>query len=275
MLTVGMMQGRLSSPTDHRIQFFPVNTWMDEFRLAREVGFGCIEWLYDLHDAGGNPISTQSGVETARALSSQYGVGVVSLCAHCFIEKPLAGAGDRDLEEALQLAQWLFRQGSLMGIRKIVLPLEDASRLDQEGALDRAEEWLIEASCAAEQARVAICVETTLLPQKLARLLERVPSPCLQVNYDLGNSAGMGYDINEEFELYGPRVGGIHIKDKILHGATVPLGTGSADFAALGRLIGRTNYGGPLILEAARGTPGDELTWARRNLEIVAKYLEF
>ena len=56
MYKYGIMQGRLTSPKDNRIQFFPKDEWIEEFGSAAQIGFDCIEWLYDLHDANINPI---------------------------------------------------------------------------------------------------------------------------------------------------------------------------------------------------------------------------
>ena len=50
----------------------------------------------------------------------------------------------------------------------------------------------------------------------------------------------------------------IHIKDRVYHGTTVELGTGSADFKELFRGLKAINYKGSFILQAARGEDGSE-----------------
>jgi hexulose-6-phosphate isomerase len=60
-------------------------------------------------------------------------------------------------------------------------------------------------------------------------------------------------------------VGSVHIKDRILGGSTVPLGTGDADFPALAESLGMVAFSGDFILQAARGTSGDEVAWAKQN----------
>ena len=54
------------------------------------------------------------------------------------------------------------------------------------------------------------------------------------MNYDTGNSSGLGYVAREEFAAYGERIGSIHIKDRLRKPdgsvVTKPLGEGSADF---------------------------------------------
>ena len=44
---IGIMQGRLSKPTDGKIQSFPKNSWENEFYLAKKIGFELIEWVID------------------------------------------------------------------------------------------------------------------------------------------------------------------------------------------------------------------------------------
>jgi len=273
MYKIGMMQGRLSCPKDNRIQFFPKDEWEVEFSSATQVGFDCIEWLYDLRDAKINPITTDEGIETAKTLSLKHGVQIRSLCAHCFIESPLAGANDAKLDELLRLIDWLFQRAKQLGVTRIVLPLEDASLLASSHEFDRQVEWMKQAVDFAEKAGLEIDLETTLDPLSLALFLDRLPHHLLKVNYDIGNSAGMGYKIEDEFSAYGQRIGSIHIKDKTLNGPTVAIGTGSADFSALTRLLHLINYDGDIVLEAARGLPGDELAWAMRNYNFVLQQL--
>jgi hexulose-6-phosphate isomerase len=112
---------------------------------------------------------------------------------------------------------------------------------------------------------VELHLETSLAPEPFADLLARLPHPSVKVNYDSGNSASLGYRPREEFGAYGARVGSVHIKDRLLGGSTVPLGSGDADFAALFRCLDDVAYQGDFVLQVARGVGGDEVAWARHN----------
>lgn len=273
MYKIGIMQGRLSTPKDNRIQFFPVDEWAAEFGVAAQVGFDCIEWLYDFHDADVNPISIDKGIEKAKSLSLQYKIQIRSLCAHCFIESPLVAATDGKLEESLALLDWLFFRANTLEITRIVLPIEDSSLLTNQVEVERQVNWMRRALTLAEKTGIEIDLETTLAPSSLASFLNQLPHPLLKVNYDIGNSAGRGYRIEDEFAAYGHRIGSIHIKDKLLKGPTVAIGTGIADFSALARLLRNLDFKGDLILEVARGVPGEEQAWAKRNLNFVLRHL--
>ena len=118
----------------------------------------------------------------------------------------------------------------------------------------------------AEETGVELHLETSLGPAEFARLLDGVPNPNLKVNYDSGNSASLGYAPADEFAAYGDRIGSVHIKDRVLNGGTVPLGTGDTDFPALFSGLEKIRYQGDFTLQVARGIPGDEVAWAKQNV---------
>jgi L-ribulose-5-phosphate 3-epimerase len=66
----------------------------------------------------------------------------------------------------------------------------------------------------------------------------------------------------------------VHIKDRVRGGSTVPLGTGDTDFKALFGCLEAVAYRGDFVLQVARGEPGDEVPWARRNREFVIAQLD-
>jgi len=271
MSHIGIMQGRLSSPKDKRIQFFPEN-WEREFELASLAQFDCIEWLYDFHDAKINPLATNEGIEKIKSLMQHHNVKINSLCAHCFIEKLLVGASAEEKNESLALFGWLVTRLKMLGATRIVLPVENAAHWNDSAEFDRQLEWMKCALNLAEKNQIEIDMETTLSTLVLASFLDKLPHPLLKVNYDIGNSAGMGYNINDEFTAYGQRIGSIHIKDKLLNGPTIALGMGIADFQSLADCLKKIDFTGDIILEAARGIPGEELIWAKKNRSLVLKY---
>ena len=86
----------------------------------------------------------------------------------------------------------------------------------------------------------------------------------MKVTYDTGNSAGLGYNPHEEFAAYGDQVGSVHIKDRVLNGGTVELGTGDTDFAAVKEELDRIGFDGLFTLQGARGEEGQEVEQIRK-----------
>ncbi len=269
MTYIGIMEGRLFPPEAGRFQSFPRQHWADEYGMAEKAGLDTIEWIYDLYGADVNPIATDEGIARMKALSVQHHVQVLSVCADYFMDKPLVRVAGEELEERVSKLFWLMRRGQMLGINRMVLPFVDASRIDTPEEYESVIDLLQRVGPVAEETKVEIHLETSLEPARFAELLGKVNHPWVKANYDSGNSSSLGYAPREEFAAYGPLVGSVHIKDRVRGGGTVPLGTGSADFTALAECLKQVNYRGDFILQVARGEPGDEVAWTRKNREYV------
>jgi len=266
------MQGRLLPPMEGRFQAFPRGRWAEEFPGAGAAGLDAIEWIYDSYGLAANPIETDAGVESMLDLSRKHGIAVRSICADYFMDFSFVRATDAERTERIAHLVWLLSQARRVGITRIVLPFVDSSAIHDEADRDAVIDTLNRALPAAEAAGIELHLETSLGPDDFAALLARIPHPKVRVNYDSGNSSSLGYRPAEEFAAYGERLGSVHIKDRVLHGTTVPLGQGDADFDAVFGGLKRLNYAGDIILQVARGVPGNEVEWARQNRAYVERY---
>jgi L-ribulose-5-phosphate 3-epimerase len=269
MRMLGIMQGRLVPPYPGRFQCFPKDHWREEFGIARAAGLDCIEWIVDGFGLEANPMVAPEGLDRIRAAAAATGVAVRSVCADWFMEHPLVRATPGELATRLAFLGTLLDRAGALGVTRMVIPFVDASRIDTAPETDAVVAALGEALARAETAGVELHLETSLAPAPFAALLDRLPHPLLKVNYDSGNSSSLGYAPREEFRAYGERLGSVHIKDRVLGGATVPLGTGDADFPALWEGLRDLGYRGDFILQAARGTAGEEGALAARNRRFV------
>ena len=263
------MQGRLVPPLDGKIQSFPREGWRDEFRLAAAAGLAAIEWIYDLAGSDENPIMTDRGIEEVKALGARHGVEVRSLCADYFMDLPLLRADGPQVDARTEVLVWLIGRCSRAGINRIVLPFVDSSQIITDAELRLVAGILDRMLPIASTAGVELHLEASLDPVRFARLLALLPHPALKVNYDSGNSASLGFAPAIEFREYGQRVGSIHLKDRVLGGTSVPLGTGDADLPSLFRCLRDIEYRGDFVLQVARGSDGDELEWSRQNIRYV------
>jgi hexulose-6-phosphate isomerase len=268
------MEGRLVPPEDGRFQCFPRLQWESEFTHAANVPFDYIEWVYDLYGYDINPLGNLAGtgMERLKNLTESTGVGIRSVCADYFMDKPLIRCNEQELDERLQELGRILRNARIVGVNRVVIPFVDASAIRSNEDSVAVQDALKAAMPLAEETGIEMHLETSLGPAEFARLLDRMPHPKLKVNYDSGNSASLGYSPADEFAAYGDRIGSVHIKDRVLNGGTVPLGTGNADFAALFRCLEKIEYPGDFTLQVARGTPGDEVAWAKQNLAFVRAY---
>ena len=73
------MQGRLSKPKNGKIQSFPINSWENEFYLAKNIGFELIEWVLD-ENVKDNPILDKRFFSKIKAIKEKTGVEINSIC---------------------------------------------------------------------------------------------------------------------------------------------------------------------------------------------------
>jgi len=268
------MQGRLLPPQGGMFQSFPRDNWTTEFAYAALAGITSIEWIYDVYGEDVNPISTEIGLNEVMNLSQQHGVAVLSLCADYFMDRPLIRATPLEKKERIDRLVWLASRCNHVGISRIVLPFVDNSSIRNEQELLDVAETLCNLVPVADQTGVEIHLETSLEPHAFAMLLAKVPFKHFRVNYDCGNSASLGYKIEDELAAYGERIGSVHIKDRVLGGGTVPLGEGDADIPGVMDGLKRLGYTGDFVLQVARSTPGQEVDWARNNRNLLQAYLQ-
>ncbi len=274
MNPIGIMQGRLSPQVGERIQAFPAQTWTDEFPQAREAGLDCIEWVYEAETEAANPFHTVEGVGQIRSLMESSGVAVWSICADFYMTQRLVARDGKPQDQVVEHLCGLLDRAGLLGLRYIVLPFVDESSLHSSEELEGLLAVIRSVIPCAERAGTEIHLETDLQPAVLVDLLERASHSMVRANYDIGNSAALGRNPVEELTLLGPRLGSVHVKDRLFGGGTVPPGTGAADFDTCFRMIAQVGYRGPFILQAAREEGLAELELAKRNRDFVRAHME-
>jgi L-ribulose-5-phosphate 3-epimerase len=271
MSRIGIMQGRLSPPTDGKFQSFPKYSWKDEFYRAQEAGLKSIEWIFEADEWEKNPISSANGILEINELIKKTGVIVESVCADYFMDIPYFPLSDKLKSDHKEKLKWLAGQSIRIGARFVDLPFVDASKIESRDQFVQVKEFLEPALNFASKTNLVIALETNLGPEDFLTLLNENPHPMLRANYDTGNSSGIGYNCVEELNAYGNRIATVHIKDRLLNNGTKPLGTGSADFPMFFTQLARLNYKGPVILQVAR--EGDEVETAIKNRIFVESYL--
>ncbi|MDP2167676.1 MAG: sugar phosphate isomerase/epimerase family protein [Thermodesulfovibrionales bacterium] len=272
MNPVGVMQGRLVPRIGDRIQAFPWERWEEEFETAKACGFDSIEFIFEADRSDENPIYTSGGIKKVRGLIDKTGIPVSSICADYFMEHPFFRVPEEAKKESADVLISLISMSSQAGVRLIEIPCVDQSAIKTEE--DKAEliKYVSSALPAAEKHGVAISLETSLPPLEFRELIERFNHPLMAVNFDIGNSASMGYEPGFEIKTLGPFIANIHIKDRILHGGTVPLGEGNADFPAVFKALKGISYKGPFILQTARDA--DDAGVAKKYLGMVRNYIK-
>jgi len=254
---IGFMQGRLCERVDGKIQAFPWRDWENEFPAAAAIDLHLMEWTLDQERLYENPLMAADGQEKIRGLCQQYDISISSLTGDCFMQAPFwktSGKARTDLESDF-LA--IGRACAAVGIRMMVVPLVDNGRLETAKQENDLVDFLLAQQPFLTEHQLQVIFESDFTHPELARFIARLPSERFGINYDIGNSAALGFNPAEEFAAYGARVVNVHVKDRVLGGTTVPLKTGSADFDAVFSALAQQNYQGNFILQTARAAEGN------------------
>jgi len=270
----GFMQGRLSPKVDGKIQAFPWDAWQSEFPAAQTLDIRLMEWTLDQDRLYENPLLTAEGQAEIRGLCARHNLRVGSLTGDCFMQAPFwkecGAAREARLRDFLAVAQAC----SAIGIVHIVVPLVDNGSMQDTAQEDDVVGFLTAQVDTLRKLGVKIVFECDYAPAELARFIARLEPGLFGINYDIGNSASLGFDPVEEFAAYGPRILNVHVKDRMLGGTTVPLGTGNAKFATVFAELSRLSYRGDYILQTARATADDHAVVLAKYRDMAVGWLD-
>tara|TARA_X000000950_G_C13874486_1_gene644249 strand:- start:1287 stop:2114 length:828 start_codon:yes stop_codon:yes gene_type:complete len=268
---IGVMQGRLLPKFKGKYQAHPLGYWENEFQIAADLKLDCIEFILDFDDFEKNPLMSSVGIEKIQQITKLTGVKVSTICADYFMDAPLHSKNKKISENSLGILKLLLNNAKILGVSDVIIPCVDQSSLKQTDNLKCFVDKILPVIPVAERLGVNICLETDLPPDKFYNLIEKLSSNTITVNYDIGNSASLGFDIKEELQAYGDRISDVHIKDRELHGAPVFLGKGNANFPLVFQLLKEINYKGPYVMQAFRDDEG--LMVFQKQFNWIKKYL--
>lgn len=268
------MQGRLSPLVNGRIQAFPWDHWREELAIAQRHGFSLMEWTLDEERLHINPLMTRAGREEIRRLTAEHGITIASLTGDCFMQAPFYKAHAAERGRFLEELGEIVEACAELGIRLIVVPLVDNGRIENSLQEENLRTGLETVAWALKQAGMKIIFESDFSPERLRAFIRAFPKQTFGINYDIGNSASLGYDPVEEITTYGAWIDNVHVKDRKRHGGTVRLGTGDANFPEVFRMLKQVGYSGNFILQTARADDDDHAGVLCRYRDMVSNWLE-
>ncbi len=248
------MQGRLSPLVDGRIQAFPWAKWKDEFSLAEQINIHLMEWTLDQDRLYENPLLTKNGQAEIRALCKSHYIVIPSITGDCFMQAPLWKTKGDERTSLERDFREIAKGCAAVGISMIVVPLVDNGRLENMEQENTLIDFInAQAKFLASQ-HLKVIFESDFAPAELSRFIARLDPALCGINYDIGNSAALGFNPAQEIAAYGTRIMNVHVKDRKLGGTTVPLGTGNADFKTVFAALAKVGFNGNCILQTARAT---------------------
>ena len=265
------MQGRLSKPINGKIQSFPINSWENEFYLAKNIGFELIEWVLD-ENVKDNPILDKRFFSKIKAIKEKTGVEINSICCDYFMKNSLSKNSSSYKEKNLEIFNFLIEESCpLNNIKIIDLPLVGKESLKEKKISDDYKNIILKLEKKIIKNNLMIALETDLNPNELKDFLKNFSKNAVTVNYDMGNSAFWEFEAKQEFLCYGEMISNVHIKDCTPKDYTVQLGDGNVNFNEIFLLLKKNNYKADFILQAARGE--DDVKIAKKQLQFTEKYV--
>ena len=259
---LGVMQGRLLPMHNGYYQSHPEN-WQKEFELCYKYKFHSIEWIIDNRSYNSNPIRTRKGRSEILRYSKKYNVYVDTICADILMQKYFNYKSE--FKEWSNLFRKIIDFSYLLNVKVIVLPLIEKMSLRNEELLILIVDELIKANDILEKKNIKIALELDLPPVKVKNLVNQINSDFIGINYDIGNSASLKFDIEKEFSNYGKYIFEIHVKDRRINKGSCLLGTGDANFINAVKLIKEYKLNCPIIMQAFRDYDGLEITVLQRD----------
>ena len=266
------MQGRLLPKYLDQYQAHPVKYWAKEFTLAKRIGLDCIEFILDYSESESNPLLSDEGIFEIQRVIGDTGIAIKTICADYFMEQPFHSTDKEIVEKSIEVLKKLLVASEQLGVTDIVIPCVDQSSLTNE--VDKERFIFVIRSVVEEigSKNINLSLETDLPPKAFKRLLDQLKSKNITVNYDIGNSASLGFDSEEELDSYGYKISDVHIKDRMLGGGPVILGEGNANFEHFFKKLQQFKYTGPFIMQAYRDNEG--ISVFKKQLDWVSQYLE-
>ncbi len=266
----GIMQGRLSKIDKGKIQSFPKRTWKNEFSKANKLGLKFIEWTLDYDDLDNNPIFSKKGQNKIKQLSKKYSIKINSLTGDCFMQKPFwkLNSNDKLIYDLIKI----ITSCKTLGIKFIVIPLVDNGSINTNKELNKFIKICKNISKYLLDTKIKLIFESDYPPKKLKNFMNKFDARYFGINYDVGNSASLNYDIDKEFNYYGKYICNIHIKDRLRNGKTIRLGMGNANFSKLFYNLKKIKYEGNLILQTARSENQQHMNEIKKNLNFLKNF---
>jgi L-ribulose-5-phosphate 3-epimerase len=268
------MQGRLSPLVDGKIQAFPWLSWQEEFSKSSELGIHIMEWTLDQERLYENPLMTSSGQNRIRQLCSSNNISIPSLTGDCFMQSPFWKASGVQRSNLEHDFLEIIKACSSVGIIMVVVPLVDNGKIENKKQEDDVIAFLQSHENTFSKLGVKVIFESDFPPDELTCFISRLEPEVFGVNYDIGNSAALGFLPAEEFAAYGQRILNVHIKDRPFKGTTVPLGEGDADFGTVFTKLAELDYQGNYILQTARSENKDHIGKLEQYFQMSKDWIE-
>lgn len=266
------MQGRLvDNEKKNEIQFFPHKKWKKELEIFATNKLKFIEWVASLENLNKNPIFNKKKLKKIILECNRRKIKIRSIDAQFFVKKPFYKGPKFERKKRFETLKKLLINSQILKIKFFIIPtLENAKIVNQTE-----QKFFVEGIRKLTKflkKKNYILIESDLSPNKFKEVVKRINSNKVGINYDIGNSAGNGYNFIDETK-YFRKVRNIHIKDKNFKGKSVRLGRGDANFKKIFHYLKKIKYKGSFSFQCARSKSNDHIGEMKKNIEFIKKFI--
>lgn len=245
----GIMEGFRMFNT--KVAYGLVGDRISLFQKAKDLiwGFDGIEFGIAL-DYQTDSLWTGEGAlrQSMKNAAEQTGVEAASICLHLLNYRERSPASDsaEHRKVAREIIEKTIEACTDIGASVILVPFFGTAALNSKNHVQRLVQEMKKCASIAEANKVCLGLETSLDAPEMRRIIEAIGSDYVQVYFDTGNAASIGYDVVKEIEELNEYIVQTHIKD---NPPNRMLGKGSVDFEAAMKAFRQIGFDGYLMLE--------------------------
>ena len=272
---LGIMQGRLSTQVKNIIQIFPKKNWKQEFKKMKSLKLKNLEWTIEFPFFYENPLMDKNKHKEIINLKKKYKINIYSVTCDCFMQKPFWKIQHKANQKKI-IRQFieLIDNASNLKIKYVILPLVDNGSLKNIYQKKELIMILKKLTNYIKLKKIMILFEFDSSPKFITNFLKNLDLKVFGINYDTGNSASYGYNVDFEFRAYSKLIKNIHLKDKNINGQSVALGEGTVNFNKFFKNLLKYKYNGNLILQTARSKNRMHVQEIKKNIKFISQYLK-
>ena len=257
MSKYGIIQGRLTMPSNSELQCFPEN-WEREFGYAKKLGLGFIEFFVERDFNPDNPLWIEEGRQKIIMQAQRENIEIYSACSDYIINNNIF------LDGTIKHLHSFIDACSAIGCKLVVLPFFGESDVDSQDFTELVKIMKSLGKYVAKK-KMLLAIETPFLPDDIIELLEKINmKDNVKCVFDTGNRALLSENLSNEIKKLDKWVSHVHIKDKNINDENVTLGTGVVNFKEIFNALSFIQYNGPFVFETTRGS--DPIRTAAYNM---------
>ncbi len=204
---LSFVQGRLSPQVGSNYQYFPIDNWHNELKIAKKIGIQNIEWI--ISDLS-NPIFNIKFIKFIKSNLKESKVNISSISLDFLMNNPIHTQKIEDLN-------WLIKKLNIVSKNfdniRLNIPVEESSTISNSSELKNLQKKLFFLKKKLSR-NFLISLETDISPKNLKILLRKKNLRGIGINVDIGNVVANGYNIQDYFLNLTDLIYGIHLKNR-------------------------------------------------------------